>query len=58
MLLAYIRMFPLVSKHTALRGILCQRTACTDLWPEFLRDCSEASFLLLTFILSLSYVEL
>lgn len=51
-------MFPLVSKHTPLRGIICQCTAYTNLWPEFLRDCSEASFLLLTFILSLSYVEL
>lgn len=51
-------MFLLVSKHTPLHGIICQCAAYTNLSPEFLRDCSEASFLLLTFILSLSYVEL
>lgn len=58
MLLAWVWRFPLVSKHTPLHGIICQGTAYTNVWPEFLGDCSEASFLLLTFILSLSYVEL
>lgn len=53
-----MNIFPfLVSIHIS--GYYCLLVYCNNLWPEFARDSSEASFLLtLTFIESLSCVGL